>query len=281
MTERGFEQVEGRPAPALAPYIERYLGYRMTGFEPGIHVGMPGSSLTFIVSFENPIDLVSMPDPTQTPAAIFGAIGGLAAGPAQIRHDGNQHGVALDVTALGARALFRMPASALAWAVVEPADVLGSAGAELVERLNLAAGWVERFAVIDEVLLRILAQPEPVTAELSQAWYRLRASEGAVSVAEVAHEVGWSRRHLSEQFRAEFGLTPKVTARIMRFERATHLLKRPGGCALADVAAICGYSDQAHLTREWRTLAGTTPAAWLVAEQLPFVQDDDVLVGGG
>jgi AraC-like DNA-binding protein len=279
VTERGFEQVEGRPAPALAPYIERYLGYRMAGFEPGIHVGMPGSSLTFIVSFDAPIDLVGMPDPAQSPAAIFGAIGGLAAGPAQIRHDGNQHGVALDVTALGARALFRMPASALAWAVVEPADVLGSDGAELVERLNLAAGWEERFSVIDEVLLRVLTEPAPAPAEVRRAWQRLRASEGSISVAELADEIGWSRRHLSQQFRAEFGITPKVTARIMRFERATQLLKRPGGCALVDVAAACGYSDQAHLTREWRSLAGTTPAAWLAAEQLPFVQDDEP-VGG-
>ena len=134
--------------------------------------------------------------------------------------------MALDVTALGARALFRMPASALAWAVVEPADVLGSAGAELVERLNLAAGWAERFAVIDEVLLRVLAEPAAGDG-------RGAAGPGTgsghprarVSVAEVADEVGWSRRHLSEQFRAEFGLTPKVTARIMRFERATHLLQ--------------------------------------------------------
>jgi AraC-like DNA-binding protein len=273
VTERSFEQVEGQPAPALARYIDRYLGYRMAGFDPGIHVGMPAGSLTFIVSFDAPIDLVGMPDPRQAPAAIYGAIGGLAAGPARIRHDGFQHGVSLDVTPLGARALFRMPAAALAWAVVEPADVLGAPGAELVERLNLATTWPERFAVIDDVLLRILEEPAPVANEVVHAWRTLRASEGGVSVAALAGDVGWSRRHLSERFRSEFGVTPKVASRILRFERATALLKRPQGCALAEVAAVCGYSDQAHLTREWRSLAGTTPAAWLVAEQLPFVQD--------
>jgi AraC-like DNA-binding protein len=279
VTERSFEQVEGQPAPALARYIDRYLGYRMAGFEPGIHVGMPAGSLTFIVSFDAPIDLVGLPDPRQAPTAIYGAIGGLAAGPARICHDGNQHGVSLDVTPLGARALFRMPAAALAWTVVEPADVLGPPGGELVERLNLCSTWAERFTVIDEVLLRVLAEPPPVADEVVYAWRTLRANEGDVSVAALADDVGWSRRHLSERFRGEFGVTPKVASRILRFERATALLKRPQGCALADVAAICGYSDQAHLTREWRALAGTTPAAWLVSEQLPFVQDEESPIG--
>jgi AraC-like DNA-binding protein len=46
---------------------------------------------------------------------------------------------------------------------------------------------------------------------------------------------------------------------------------RPG---LAEIAARCGYADQAHLTREWRELAGCTPSTWL-AEELPSVQDGE------
>ena len=66
---------------------------------------------------------------------------------------------------------------------------------------------------------------------------------------------------------------PKVVGRVLRFDRARRLLGRPARPGLAAVAATCGYYDQAHLTREFRELAGMSPTAWL-AEQLPSVQDE-------
>jgi AraC-like DNA-binding protein len=45
------------------------------------------------------------------------------------------------------------------------------------------------------------------------------------------------------------------------------------GSRLADAAALAGYADQAHLTREWRELAGYAPTEYLRVE-LPFLQDD-------
>jgi AraC-like DNA-binding protein len=48
-------------------------------------------------------------------------------------------------------------------------------------------------------------------------------------------------------------------------------LPRP---SLARVAADCGYADQPHLAREWRSLVGCTVSTWL-REELPFVQEHD------
>jgi AraC-like DNA-binding protein len=82
---------------------------------------------------------------------------------------------------------------------------------------------------------------------------------------------------LTERFNAELGVTPKTAARILRFEKAcrTVMDDRP---TLADTALICGYQDQAHMTREWRALAGCTPKAW-IARELPFLQDYEVARG--
>lgn len=88
----------------------------------------------------------------------------------------------------------------------------------------------------------------------------------------MATEVGWSRRHLTERFRAEYGLAPKVTARVLRFEQAVNRLKQRPTTRLADLAADLGYADQAHLTREWHSIAGCSPRQWMT-EELPFVQD--------
>jgi transcriptional regulator GlxA family with amidase domain len=95
----------------------------------------------------------------------------------------------------------------------------------------------------------------------------------------LAGEVGWSRRHLTDRFTAEYGLGPKAMARVLRFERARWMIVRAAFPSLAAVAAECGYADQAHMTREWQALAGASPTAWLAAEQLPFVQDDDMVDG--
>jgi AraC-like DNA-binding protein len=44
------------------------------------------------------------------------------------------------------------------------------------------------------------------------------------------------------------------------------------GRPLGEVAVSAGYADQAHLTREWRALAGCTPGEW-VRDEVPIVQD--------
>ncbi len=274
------EAVTATPSPRLRPYVDRYLGYRHEGFEPGLHRGLPSRYLTFIISLHDPVDIAGMPDPGQRPGAYQAFLGGLHAAPATIRHEGTQIGVSLDLTPLGARALLGLPAGALAWSVVDLDDVLGPPGRELVERLADAATWSDRFAVLDAVLARRVDEPPAAAAapETARAWDRLVASGGTLDVRALAREVGWSRRHLSERFRLELGLPPKVAARVLRFERARRLLERPDRPGLADVAARCGFYDQAHLNREWRELAGCSPTTWM-AEELPSVQDEVVEVG--
>jgi AraC-like DNA-binding protein len=272
------ESAIGHPAPLLRPFVDRYIGYRQEGFAPGVHRGLPSRHLTFIISLADPVDIAGMPDAAQPPAAYQAFVGGLHAAPATIRHDGTQVGVSIQLTPLGAHALLGMPAGALAWSVVDLEDVLGRPAGELVERLAEARTWAARFTVLDEVLTSRLDEPAGPARETVRAWERLVASGGRLDVGTLAKEVGWSRRHLSERFRVELGLPPKVVGRVLRFERARRLLEAPRRPSLAEVAAVCGYYDQAHLNREFRELAGCSPLVWL-AEELPSVQDEGVELG--
>lgn len=173
---------------------------------------------------------------------------------------------------MGARVLLGRPAGELASTVVELSTLLGPVAGELIERLRSATTWTGRFLELDDVLTRIARQRDGPAPELGWAWRRLIRSHGRVRVVTLAKEVGWSRRHLGERFHREFGLTPKVAGRVMRFEAAHRLLRAPERPGLAEVANRAGFYDQAHLHREWRELAGCTPSRWL-ADELPSVHD--------
>lgn len=97
---------------------------------------------------------------------------------------------------------------------------------------------------------------------------------GTISVDAVAGRVGWTRQHLGQGFRHEFGLSPKAAARVIRFERARRMLQStPAFVSIAQVAATCGYYDQAHPHRDFVEFAGCSPSRWLTEEDLPSVQD--------
>jgi AraC-like DNA-binding protein len=261
------------PAPALRGLVS-YHGYDLRDLAPGRHRGLPSPYLTLVVTFGPGLEL-ERPDGGRDRFAA--AVGGLHQVPERIVHDGRQSGVYLTVHPLAARALFGLPAAELATVTVEAADVLGIAGRELAARIadTEDAGWDARFATLDDVLLRLLGRHRvavPGAAdEVRHAWRVLTAPEPA-GVGALARDVGWSGDHLGRRFRTEFGVGPKVAARMARFDRARRDVARragEGALALADVAATHGYADQAHLAREFRSLAGCSPTRWVEEEVRP------------
>lgn len=85
-------------------------------------------------------------------------------------------------------------------------------------------------------------------------------ADGNITVESVARIVGITRRHLERRFKDEVGLGVKQMARITRVHAALRLMDRNREMSGAELAAHCGYSDQAHLIRECRQLTGRTPA---------------------
>jgi AraC-like DNA-binding protein len=240
-------------------------GYRVPPIAGGVHHGLPSRHLTLVLSLAAPLVV----DGFGARLSAHAVVGGLHTTPALLDASLPQDGVQLALTPAGARALLGVPASELAGGVVDLQDVVGRRGAELVERLAAADDPGARLAVLDAWLEPMDVPPVP--AEVARAWHVLLRSRGRVRVERLAAEVGWSRRHLGERFIAATGLPPKQLARIVRFENARRHLARPE-VPLAEVAARCGYADQAHLAREWREMAGCTPGEWRRVE-LPFVQD--------
>jgi AraC-like DNA-binding protein len=251
--------------PALSPYVTSLVVYDVDLGAPGVHRGLPGTALTLVLPIGEPLTVGWAGEPGSVTTA-WSSVSGLHAAPAEIHHTGVQRGVQLGLTVLGARALLGVPAAELSGELLALEDVVPQLR-ELPERLQATPPRIAR-EVVEVALTSALARHgEPaVRAELGRALAGLTRGE---RVEDVAAEVGFSRRRLRDVVRAESGLTPKTYQRVARFERARRLL---GHRPLAEVSARCGYADQAHLTREWSSLAGCTPTTWL-REEFPFVQD--------
>jgi AraC-like DNA-binding protein len=265
------EHVRARAGDGVRALVAGYSGYRTAGQAPARHRGLPSPYLTVIFTLDDPLVIAEHPDPGQAPASYDTLAGGLHTAPALIDHDGWQSGVQVAVSPLAARALLGLPAGELASLDVEGSDVLGPLAVQIQERLRAAPTWPERFAALDRLLRARMAADRPgPRPEVARAWRELLATGGQATVPELAAETGWSERHLRSQFRAEIGLTPKAAARVIRFDRARRRLqaRAPAGgrWSLADLAADCGYYDQAHLDREFRALAGCPPTRWLAEE---------------
>lgn len=267
------EWVTREPSIQLRPYVDRYMGYRLTGFAPGTHRGLPSRDMTFIVSVGHAIDVAEQTNPSETPRSYRALVSGLHASPALISHRGDQEGVEVSLSPLGSRALFGAPAGALWNSTVELADVVGNRGEELWERVQAAEGWDQRFAAVDSVLTSLLTDTGSVAPEVSHAWKRMVEAGGRESIEAVADSVGWSRQHLRRRFRSEFGLSPKLAARVLRFSEAVRTIAKAPSAPLADVALSCGYSDQSHMTNEFVLLGGSTPGRIFAGENVPKLQD--------
>lgn len=254
------------PHPALRGLVTRYIGYTQHDVTLAVHRGLPGRHVTLIVSLAEPIRFVGG-------TSLRAPVGGLHTAPALIEQDRFQSGVHLELSPLGTRTLLGMPAAELGGVVVDLADLGSPELATLPERLVATPTWTERFAVLDSVLRAVAVQRGAPVPEVTWAWRRLADAGGLVRVESLAQEVGWSRRHLGARFRAELGLSPKQAARVLRFERASEVLRAGGRVDLGELAVRCGYYDQAHLTNEWRALAGCSPGRW-IAEELPALASD-------
>lgn len=252
---------------ALAGLVDSIVGYDHRLPADAVHHGLPAPTLTVILAFDEPLDCGWADDRSRD--RYWRLAGGLHTAPAHVHTHGHQHGIQLALMPLGARVLLGVPSAALGEDIAGHDDLPGGIPDDLHARLQESA-WPARFAMLEQHLCATAARAERtrLAPELLSAWGML--TQPGARVADVAQEVGWSRRILTGRFRAEFGLGPKEVSRVARFDRARRLLG--SGRPPAEVAAACGYADQPHLNREWQALGGLTPRQ--LGENFPIVQDE-------
>jgi len=128
----------------------------------------------------------------------------------------------------------------------------------------------DRVAALDGFLLDLVpAAVDPIAARVSELVEQVRLDRGLRRVDQVAAMAGTSVRGLQRLFAEYLGVSPKWVIMRYRVHEAVELADASGRVDWARVAADLGYSDQAHLVREFRGALGISPAAYAKAARTP------------
>jgi AraC-like DNA-binding protein len=162
----------------------------------------------------------------------------------------------------GAVPFIGLPADELRDAHVSLDDLWGSRAVELRDRLLEAPSPRARLRILEAALLERAAGRLARHPAVAYALGELAGSPHTARIAEVASAAGLSPRGFIGAFSREVGLTPKLFCRVLRFQEVIRRA-HAGPVAWVDVAAACGYFDQAHFIRDFKAFAGVSPSAYL------------------
>ncbi len=200
---------------------------------------------------------------------------------------GERHFMVVRFTPMGAHLFLGLPMHLIANEAVGLELIDPALARVLVSRIVVAGTWTDRFTAMESLIAERVADAE-IPASIGLAWRRLVATDGRIALGLLASEMDCSHRTLIARFRTCVGFPPKTIARLLRFNRAIRSLDRlsrtrangpagkpyiegkqpedrPVGGAIqwADLAADCGYFDQAHLIKDFQEFAGRTPDAFV------------------
>ena len=155
--------------------------------------------------------------------------------------------------------IFRLPAHELVDETLAAEELLGRPGRLLVERVASADDPLLELAEAIHELVRDARRSELAC----RAERKISEARGQLKLVRLAQALGTSPRSLQRHFRDQLGISPKRFATLRRFEETCRRLRRSPPASLVDIALSSGYADQAHFTREFRSLIGVPPRRWL------------------
>lgn len=120
--------------------------------------------------------------------------------------------------------------------------------------------------IVEPYLLQLVSRHLPLSGVTDQAVELLKHQKGNASILQLATDCNLSIRQLERNFVKEVGVSPKIYARMLRFQ---HLLQNRISTPNQKWSALAydhDYFDQMHLIKEFKLFLGTTPSAFVSAD---------------
>ena len=248
--------------------MREFQGYEMRFELGGVHRHVAFDGVPMIISFGPALRLVG-PEGPDAGEERTSFVAGLGDTYSDSEYPARSHGIQVNFTPIGAYLFLGLPMHTLANRILDLGEVLGPEAVLLTEQLYESDDWDARFRTLERFIAARIAEARPPSGPVVFAYGRLRETGGSAQIGGLAEATGWSSKHLIERFREEVGLPPKTVARILRFQRALRTFERnPIRRTGRRSRAEAGYYDQAHLIRDFKEFAGSTPSEY-AARLLP------------
>ncbi len=136
--------------------------------------------------------------------------------------------------------------------------------ASLHQRLFEVQSLTQRVSLLEDYLWNRLSLPEKRKSKIAlvhNIMEELRRDDFFDNIENVAGRYGITSRYLQKLFLQYTGLTPKLYSKINRFQNSLNLVIK-SDIPLTTIAYDCGYSDQSHFIREFKSFTGITPSGY-------------------
>jgi AraC-like DNA-binding protein len=255
---------EFKPGKPLQPYVKCYYVYESASGSAFEDTVFPCGSMEIIFNLGSGNWQTRTGDAFVTTPAI--ELWGQVLSPLRVRSIGRNTMLGIRFYPHAAASILHDKVNLFNNQVANYGDVLGNAVLSLHNQLQEVRSWTKRLALVEVFLLQQLSRASKrlnkvaVVSDLMQA---LRQPDIFNTMETVATRYGISARYMQQLFVQYTGLTPKLFSQINRFQNSLQLI-REGNASLTSIAYECGYADQSHFIREFKSFTGLTPSGYSI-----------------
>jgi AraC-like DNA-binding protein len=255
---------EYAPSLALQPFVDRLWALEAPAGAADADPVLPDGHVEIIVHAGDPFFEIVADGTRRRQASVL--LAGQLTRAVQLAPSGATLVAGARLHPNGAHAFFGLRQNLVTDRVVDLTDV--DAGVARILRDDLTGRDHRRqlATALDGALCRLAPPPAPV----SPVQHVLRLAQrrrGLIQVSDLARAAGVSDRQVQRAFRDEVGISPKRWLRVLRFQE---VLRRVRGQShdvrWTEVAAACGFYDQAHFVHDFRSFTDQAPGAWAIEE---------------
>lgn len=159
--------------------------------------------------------------------------------------------------------LFSIPSSDLKNQMLDIRTLFGKDENGLEEKMMMAPDLSTRVHLITHFLESRLGKIRSVQPGVFETMHYIIETNGTIDIAELARRNFLSRRQFERNFKQFSGFSPKVFARIIRFQNSLKDYGNPHK-SLTQIGLDAGYADQSHFIREFKEFSGYTPKEYFL-----------------